>query len=54
VINLDHGGEVAVKFGFDERGEVQIEGYSARRNNVDFSADELRTLQDGSPLRSDV
>jgi hypothetical protein len=44
VINLDQGGEVAVRFGFDKQGEVQIEGYFALRNNGEFSADELRTL----------
>jgi hypothetical protein len=44
LIDLDQGGEIAMKFGFDESGEVQIEGYSAQRNNEGFSADELRTL----------
>jgi hypothetical protein len=44
LIDLDQGGEIAMKFGFDENGEVQIEGYSAHRNNEGFSADELRTL----------
>jgi hypothetical protein len=44
VINLDQGGEVVVKFGFNKQGEVQIEGYFAGRNNKEFSANELRTL----------
>jgi hypothetical protein len=44
VIDLDQGGEVAVKFRFYEQGEVQLEAYFTGRNNRELSADELRTL----------
>ena len=41
--NIPEGGELGVKFGIDERGEVQIEGYIQPRNESEFSEDELRT-----------
>ncbi|KAJ6456026.1 hypothetical protein C8R47DRAFT_1082542 [Mycena vitilis] len=36
-------GDLALKFGFDNNGELQIEGYLEPRDGKDFSTDELNT-----------
>jgi hypothetical protein len=36
-------GEVAVKFGFDQGGDLQIEAYYLPKNGVSFTSDELNT-----------
>ena len=41
--DIPEGGEIAVKFGLDKEGEVQIEGYMEPRNKTGFLTDELRT-----------
>jgi hypothetical protein len=37
-----HGGELAVQFGFNRQGELQVEGYLEPLTNGEFLADELR------------
>ena len=41
--DIPEGGEIAVKFGLDKEGEVQIEGYMEPRHKTGFLTDELRT-----------
>jgi hypothetical protein len=41
-MGMYQGGELAVQFGFDKQGELQVEGYLELLANGKFLADELR------------
>lgn len=52
-------GEIALKFGFDGNGELQIEGYLEPRNGQEFSSDEINAAyllasSESKELKEDV
>src|ERR1700727_1515688 len=51
-------GEVALKFGFNQGGDLQIEGYYLPRNGTSFTSDEVNTAylqasEESEKLRKD-